>query len=344
MITAQELATLAIRHVIFHDVPKVYKSATGVTPILADVETELDQDRKTLLKSKLVQVLGSTKAYPVEFNPNSASPVPDEVRRMTKHYDGKVFIEASQKLANYLFEQQLGSISPGLLCVIDVVVSGMPATALMKLEREEGAELELEDKQGKKMFAMSVVDNLVLTEGTRLFKSAMFLRTGKCDADFRITICDSQSSVTSSSDLAKFWIRFLGCMFLVEPRVATQQFFDSAVKFVNQTVTDPVVKSEIYDALLTEIKSNKKNFSPKQFIQEYVPDVLQNNFKEHLETAKIPLTAFEKDTADIKTRLRRRAYETKTGALISVPEESADLVEITSEQIIVNDEVTKISK
>ncbi|HEY6251345.1 MAG TPA: nucleoid-associated protein, partial [Candidatus Angelobacter sp.] len=249
MITAQELATMVVRHVIFHDVPKVYKSSTGVTPTLADVETDIDATRKALLRTKLTQVLGSQKAYPVEFNPKSASPVPEEVRRMTKHFDGKVFVEASQKLASYLFEQQIGSISPGLLCVIDVAVSGMASTVLMKLEREEGAQLELANKQGKKMFAMSVLDNLVLTEGTRLFKSAMFVRTGKEDNDFRVTACDSQLSVTSSSDLAKFWLRFLGCMFLVEPRVATQQFFDSAVRFVNDAVTDPVVKSEIYDSL-----------------------------------------------------------------------------------------------
>lgn len=344
MITAQELATLVVRHVIFHDVPKVYKSTSGVAPILAEVETDLDPARKALLKNKLVQVLGSTKAYPVEFNPNSASPVPEEVRRMTKHYDGKVFIEASQKLAGYLFEQQIGSISAGLLCVIDVAISGESAIALMKLEREEGAELELASKHGKKMFAMDVVDNLVLTEGTRLFKSALFLRTGKGNDDFRITACDSQLSVTSSSDLAKFWLRFLGCMFLVEPRVATQQFFDSAVRFVNDVVTDPVVKSEIYDSLLSEIKSQKKTFSPKQFIEEYVPDDYQNNFTEHLENAKIPLTAFHKDTVDIQTRLRRRAYHTKAGAIISVPEEAADRVEIKPEQVIVNDEVTKVSR
>ena len=344
LITTQELATLVIRHVIFHDVPKVYKLTSGVEPTLAEVETDLDADRKGLLKDKLIQVLGSTKAYPIEFNPNSASPVPEEVRQMTKHYDSKVFVEASQRLASYLFEQQIGSISAGLLCVIDVAISGMPAIALMKLEREQGAELELASKHGKKMFSMDVVDNLVLTEGTRLFKSALFLRTGKDDDDFRITACDSQLSVTSSSDLAKFWLRFLGCMFLIEPRVATQQFFDSAVRFVNDVVTDPVVKSEIYDSLLSEIKSQKRTFSPKQFIEEYVPDDYQNTFTEHLETAKIPLTAFHKDTVDIQNRLRRRAYHTKIGAVISVPEEAIGRVEVTPNQVIVNDEVTRVSR
>jgi hypothetical protein len=345
LITSQELATLVVKHVVFHDVPNLNKTGGDAAPTLAEVETALDAERKQLLRDKLVTVLGSSKAYPVQFNPVSSSPVPGEVRKMTKGYDGKVFIQASQKLAQYLFEQQTRAISPGLLCVIDVAVSGKSAIVFMKLERERGGRLELEENEdGKKRFAMSVFDNLVLTEGTRLFKSAMFLRTGADDDAFRATACDSQSSVTSSSDLAKFWIRFLGCMFLVEPRVATQQFFDSALRFVNNTVTDPVVKAEIYDSLLTEIKSNKQTFSPKKFMEDYIPDDYQNNFKEHLQVEKIPLTAFEKDTADINTRLRRRAFQTQSGAIISVPEEAMEKVQIEPDKVIVNDMVIKINK
>jgi len=335
---------MVVRHVIFHDVPSTVKGTHGVDPTLSEVETDVDAARKALLKTKLVRVLNSTKAYPVQFNPSSSSPVPVEVRKITQKYTTKSFIESSQLLANYLFEQQGGSISPGLLCVVDVAVAGLAATILMKLEREEGAQLELHSKDGKKTFAMSVFDNLVLTDGTRLFKSAMFLRTGNGDNDFRVTACDSQLSVTSSSDLAKFWLKFLGCMFLIEPRVATQRFYDSAVRFVNDVITDPVEKSEIYDALLADIKSNKKNFSPKQFIEEYVPDEYQKPFKEHLQIQNISLTAFEKDVSDIKHRLRRRAYLTASGAVISVPEEAVDLVEIKPQQVIVNDTVTKVSK
>jgi hypothetical protein len=80
----------------------------------------------------------------------------------------------------------------------------------MKLEREEGAQLELTSHKGKKAFDMSVLDNLVLTDGTRLFKSAFFLRIGKADDDFRSVVCDSQLHVTASSEMARFWLRFFG--------------------------------------------------------------------------------------------------------------------------------------
>ena len=86
--------------------------------------------------------------------------------------------------------------------------------------------LSLQVTREKEGFDMSVLDNLVLTDGTRLFKSAFFLRVGKGDDDFRSVVCDSQLHVTASSEMARFWLRFLGCQFQVAPRVATQRFDD----------------------------------------------------------------------------------------------------------------------
>ena len=143
MITNDDLATTVIKHVIFHDVPQRLRGE-GAKPLLSDVETVVDAIQKAHLKTKLTRVLNSTKAYPIQFLPATASPVPVEVRHLTKSgYKEEQFIEASRKLANYLFEQHNGSISPGLLCVMDAVASNKPCLILMKLERERGAQLEL---------------------------------------------------------------------------------------------------------------------------------------------------------------------------------------------------------
>ena len=58
---------------------------------------------------------------------------------------------------------------------------------------------------------MSVLNDLELTDGTRLFKSAMFIPTGNGEDDFRASACDNQHNVLSADDLARFWMRFLGC-------------------------------------------------------------------------------------------------------------------------------------
>lgn len=47
-------------------------------------------------------------------------------------------------------------------------------------------------------------------------------------------------------DVAKFWLRFLGCQLSEKPRVRTTRFFETVESFINEVVTDPVEKNTIY--------------------------------------------------------------------------------------------------
>jgi hypothetical protein len=342
VITSDDLATIVIRHVIFHDVPQRVRDG-GAAPQLSDIETKVDASQKGHLRTKLARVLNSTKAYPIQFLTSTASPVPRQVKLLTDpSYSSKNFIEGSRELADYLFEQHTAATSPGLLCVIDATSAGNSSLILMKLERERGAQLELSGKVGEKTFAMSVLNDLVLTDGTRLFKTAMFIRTGKGDNDFRASACDDQYNVLGADDLAKFWMRFLGCGFLQEPRVATQRFFETTLDFISTMVTEPTIKSDLYDHLQSQMKSKAKTFAPQAFIQEYVPNEYRELYTEHLQANNIALTAFHKDIEDIQSSLQRRAYRTTKGGIISVPADVADIIEIRPEDILVRDTVAKV--
>lgn len=342
MITPDDLAATIVRHVIFHDVPEKGHEGSA-EPLLSDVATKVDASQKHHLLTKLTRVITSTKAYPVRFLTKTASPVPVQARLLTANsFDRKRFIDGSRELANYLFEQHTKATSPGLLCVIDGVSAGNPAFVLMKLERERGAQLELSGKEGEKTFSMSVLNDLVLTDGTRLFKSAMFIRTGAGDDDFKAQACEGQYHVFSADDLAKFWMRFLGCGFVVEPRVATQRFFESTLEFISTVVTEPVVKATIYEHLQSQMKANNRTFAPQNFIQDYVPEEYQEPYREYLGEAKIPLTQFRKDVSDIEKSLERKLYKTKKGGMISVPTNVDDFIEIRSEDILVKDTVAKV--
>jgi hypothetical protein len=195
---------------------------------------------------------------------------------------------------------------------------------------------------GKRTFAMSVLDNLVLTDGTRLFKSAMFLRLGKGDDEFIASACDTQLNVVSSDDMAKFWLRYLGCTFTIEPRIATQRFYEVSVRFINESVSDPVLKNDLYEHLQSQLKSEKKTFSPRSFIEEYVRRDYRQPFQNFLESNNISLANFTKDISDIDPRLRRQAYHTARGATISVPIEAAEVVEVGKNQITVNDTLVHV--
>lgn len=254
------------------------------------------------------------------------------------------FVEMSKRLAAFLFEQHTGATSPGLLCVIDVASGSRSGLVLLKLEREEGAELKPREENGKRVFDMSLLDNLILTEGTRLFKTALFLRTGPEADDFEAAACDSQWTVATSSDVARFWLRFLGCRFVEEPRVSTEKWFEATIQFANEHVADPVVKNDLYEHLHSELKSNRKTVSPRKFIEECLPDSYRTSYEGLLTSRGVSLQAFPKDIADIKNRLRKRAYHTEKGVSVIVPEEQAEVVEVAKQRIVVHDQLASVDR
>jgi hypothetical protein len=339
MLSNAQLATLNIRQVIFHDVPRHRDE-----PTLSETPTLVQRDQIAHLKSRLTRVLASKHAYEVTFNISTQSPVPAHARAFTLGGSAD-FVEMSRDFARHLWTLHTGGVSPGLLCVLDIAVGSQPAVGVMKLEREEGARLELSKHNGKKTFAMSVLNNLVMTDGTRLFKTAIFVRTGKEEDDFIAISCDDQARVTASGDMARFWLQFLGCVVILEPRVATERFYEAAVKYINEQITDPVAKTDLYEHVHSQLKSASRNFVPKTFIEEYVPAALQKPFAAHLKAEHAPVTSFVKDLADIQGRVSRHSFKTKRGAVVTVPsEEVEELVDVTANRIVVNDQLTSINR
>lgn len=341
MIAHADLAALAVRQIIFHDVPRNPRGSNG-QPTLTDTETAADAKRVGILKKRLTQVFGSGAAFEVEFLPGTASPVPPLVQSLTtQSLPSKDFVPASQKMAQYLFEKHMGSTSAGLLCVIAISCGTRAGIAIMKLEREEGADLHLKTTGGHSVFEMSVLDNLVLTDGTRLFKSALFLTKG---AGLDCLACDSQNDPMSRSDAAKFWFAFLGCRFVVDPAVSTQRWFDVSVNFINQEVHDPIVKQAMYEHLVSELNSNRQAVSPKKFIQDYVKTELRQPYEDFLRANDAPVRQFSKDISDVESNLRRLSYHTNEGLTVIVPADKEKLIEVAKTQIVVRDTLRTISR
>ena len=343
MFTSEQLATLHIRHLIIHDVPNA-RVSPGERPTLSETETELDARRIHHLKNRLVSAIGSRSAYDIIFLPDTVSPVPDTVRNFTTRFDLRHFVTQSQTIANSLYEMQFGTISSGLLAIMDAVMERRAAVVILKIERQEGFQLQLAERNGLHTFAISVLDNLVLTEGTRLFKAALFRRTGTGDDDIEGAACDSQKSVATADDVAKFWLRFLGCELTERPRVRTTRFFETVMGFINEAITDPVEKNTVYEHLVSELKSERRTMSPRSFMEDYMPGPLRVPFRRHFEAANIPMTQFSKDVEDISRQLRRRSFTTRRGVTITAPVEEENLVDVGEDRIVVNDTLDRVGR
>jgi hypothetical protein len=337
VITSDDLAMLSVRRLIFHDVPRKERGGPQ-GPTLTNGETQLDLSRAGILKDRLVRAVGG--ASPVEFSEGTSSPIATGVRFLTEvQRSVDEFVESSRTMANYLFEQQIGQISAGLLCVAQVVSNGIPGVAIMKLEREKGAKLDLVVDGDRQTFAMAVLNDLVLTDGTKLFKAALFLRDGD---SFRSVACDNQNAPVHHLSIADFWLRFLGCKFTLSPTLATRDWFDVTVKFVNDFVTDPVVKNTLYESLASELKSNRHTVSPKKFMEDYVQRDLRRPYTEALEKGGVSLSRFQKDVSEIASKLARKAYYTVNGVSVVAPADQEALIQVGKKQIVVNDELKNI--
>jgi len=278
----------------------------------------------------------------MRFSAAPATKVPAEVRAFTnKEHTSVEFIAMSRELANYLFAQHTGATSSGLLSVMQVIVGPKNGLAILKLERQEGAEIKFSGEEGKRVFDFDVFENLILTDKTRLFKSALFVRTGAGDNDFDSSGCDSQGPGTSE-DVARFWLTYLGCQLEEEPRVSTRKWFDASLAFANEQIADAVAKNTFYEHIHSELKSNRRNVSPKQFIEDYISPALRVPYKQFLEEHKVSLQAFTKDIAEVKTRLRRKALHTSHGISVTVPEDEERLVTVKAEQIVVHDQLVSV--
>jgi len=344
MITADDIATLQITRVIFHDVPqRVRDGEQG--PMLSEIESAIDAKKVRHLRDRLKRAFGSPRAYEIQFDATSASPVPGAIRVGTSRMlTSEEFVSASQAIARYLFEQQNRVTSPGLLAIMDCVVQSQQSLSILKLEREEGEQLELSERNGKRTFDWEILTNLVLTDGTRFFKSALFHRTGDGPDDFSALACDDQLRPEADEQMAQFWKRFLGCRVVEDARITTQKFFNASLAYISDVITDPVLKASVYEHVLSELKSNKKHFSPKTFIENYVPEEHQRPFKAFLEERKVTLRQFQVDTSEIAGKLRRKSFVTTKGAVVTVPVDASDIVSVQKHRIIVSDTVKRVSK
>jgi hypothetical protein len=338
MITAADLAPIKIDRAIFHDVPKRPPKFEG-KPTLADLETTLDAKRQHILRSRLTKVLGSKQAYAMRFSSSPRTEVPKEVRAFTSaKRSSEEFVAMSRTLAMQLFDMHTGATSPGLLCVMQVTSMAKSGVAILKLERQEGMEIKFSGEEGHKTFDLDVLENLILTEDTRLFKSALFLRNGPNDDDFDLGACDSQGP----EDVARFWLSYLGSELAEEPRVITRQWYNASVEFVNSQIDDPVAINDFYECIHAELKSNRKKVSPREFIEEYVPKKLRVPYQDYLEKEHVSLHAFTKDVTEIKGRLRRKSLHTKNGIAVTIPEDQENRVEVGAEKIVVVDSLESV--
>ena len=179
--------------------------------------------------------------------------------------------------------------------------------------------------EGKKTFSTTVLDDLILTEGTKFFKNALFIRTAVGQDDFDAAVSDNQSRPGAEIEVAQFFLRgFLGCRFAEQPQVTTKRYFEVVSDFINERVEDPEQKYECYNHLFSQVTLQTGAVNPKKFKSDCLPLNLRGEFTEYLEERKVPLSKFPLDTSLIHAQLKRKLIHTKSDIMVSVPSKEAE--------------------
>lgn len=339
----QEVPLLTIFRGIFHFVPVKKRGQENVAPTLMPEETPLDNESRHLMQDRAKRsLLSPTHSYDAEFNPNNITPVKGLVEAFFINPTTENFINTSQEVARSLFTVQKGSVSPGLLCMLDCRLGEHPAVAIVKLENETGSRLFEVREQGHHHFQMQVLKDLFLTEGTRVFKSALF-KMGSAETPMRILVCDDQRGNVRDYELARFFLeQFLGCKRIESGQLLTKRFYNSTVEFLNTKVTNPVERNDLYDDLTSQLRRQKRRFDVMEFARDFVPKPLKDPFVEFMRSQNLP-DAFDRDTSEINKFIYRKQIRTEHNIHIKIPEDARELVHVEKTRIIINDIPSAVS-
>ncbi len=305
MATQLDLSTIQVEKIIVHDIPKHKKDDLSNEPKYSEQESEITDGLRFFFKDKVVEALGRDKAFKICIDPESESPVPWLLSDLIKDEDNEVdFVEQSKKIAKHLFEIQKGNNAAGILVVIQGKINDHRTCVILKLERDQGAQLSLDPIT--KSFNIIEVKNLMLTQKTKVFKVALFISREKFGSNFDGSIMDYQNNPKVNRTTTTFFISlFLGCIPFEDPKISTKKFFSQSRAFID-TIEDPVVRTKYIQDLNSYVQMNSSMINPKEFADNYLESTSErNDYKNFLESKDIKFVAFPKDTQLIDNRIKK---------------------------------------
>jgi hypothetical protein len=316
-----DLGTLRVNTLIVHEVPKrmVREATDGLS--LSEIESPLTTELRNHFRERIATTLHAA-AYDVVADPGVVSPVPQLI---TDYLLGRRvdIVEASQAMARHLHQCQTGVSPEGLLVVADAQLADTRALSILKLEREAGIRVHPAKVRGKTTFTVEHLQDLMLTQKTRVFKASLFTQPGRETTDLVGSVSDSQLGYQPRTVVADFFLRrFLGCAVTQRPEVLTKEFFALSEEFINTHVKDAAEKAHYHVALLAELQSNASSLHPARFADQHFGVADRQPFVAFLRSRGFPARIFEKDVSLVRSHIKRTVVDFRSGVAILAPPEA----------------------
>lgn len=310
-----DLSSISIERLIIHDIPKRLKRDETIKPLYSEQESVTSDGMRLFFKGKIIEALNNKKAFKICIDPENPSIVPSWVKAIISD-DDDVFIDHSKRMADKLLEAQDGVNAAGILLVIICKIAQEKACVIMKLERDRGVQLKLNEET--KSFDLQDVENLMLTQKTRIFKVALLLDRNILKTNYDGMLTDYQIDMKAKKEIRTYFMsEFLGYKPFADPKFTTQQFYNLTRTFID-SLDDEIQKAEYTQDLNSYVQRNNNTISPREFAEDYLKTTEhQNNYKAYIKEKDFSYSsAFLKDPSLIETRIKRFTLKFANGISI----------------------------
>ncbi len=323
----QTITTLTIDQLIIHQIPKVpTEGREHAAPRLSQVPVVLDNSIRTYIRERIVNSLNS-ESFPVVYIPPAAdedadgeadetiginhSPVPGLIVQFFLS-EGENFVEASRVAANHLYLQQRGTASAGMLAFVDgTIIAGTQigrVLAILKLEMSGALTIEeAQTNEGLDTFNVRLRD-VTLDKKARVFKAALFPRCTTL-AELKGHASDNQRDhVDYSSEVATFFLRFLGCG-LVDTSERTTKHYLAKLEEFALTIEDEDERMDFHFKAMAELSSNSEVLNIKDWAESSLDPKTADAFLATVKNPDDSIPVVFKDLRLIRPVLDRTVFE-----------------------------------
>jgi hypothetical protein len=317
-----DVTFIKVQRIIVHELPTTNEDEG----VLADALSPLSREVGLFFKERLLGAL-NIAGTPIIFVSGHSSPVPAAVGALLGPpvSDDAGFVKSSHGVARHLFSLKNKIHSAGLLCCISGTVRKMnaavaiPFVALIKMEMQDGVRAHLKEDDGGKHYEIEVMNDLMLTKQTKVFKVAIF---AGAPTVLDAMACDNQSG--RGRIVADYFLDdFLGCKFTAQPDILTMNFLDGANAHFNANCQDPVTRSRYQSGLLAELNSTKSNVSLNGFANEHIEGPDRKAFLDAMTEIGLPRN-FQKNIGRVSHRIRRIRWDFDGEVSVSAPHDAVE--------------------
>lgn len=343
-----DFGSLRVKEVILHHIPKGVRKTDEPDRIdYSEAPIDLTDQDKDFIKLRLSETLAG-RARPIIEDIGTASTSPALIRQLVIGTGN--LISDSTILAQGLYALQKYVSPPGLVMVMIGELDQERCIVIAKMEHEQGMRVQpTSTKDGKRTYKAEYLRDLILGEGTKVFKVGVFKISGAQEGkELTGEVVDAQ---LGGGGVANYFIEFLGCRFTRRPDIMTEDFFKQTQMFIGRMTKENPEKAAEYEiALLSEMQSKTKRVVPEMFAQTHLDTEDRDPYLNQITMIGLPPKGFDKDIQLVKNSIRRLKVQTSRGATVLVPlemyEDGALKVEDTNDNmstILITDHITGMS-